>query len=767
MARSSELLARALRHHKAGNLSEAEKIYGQILAADPTHVDALHHLGVIATQLGKHESAIEYIRQAIAQIAGVAAFHYNLGCAYQAGNKRDEAIAAYQEAVRLKPKYIEAHHNLGVALQESGKVDQAADCFRHVLQLNPKHALAHLQLGKVLARQNSLDEAIASFQKAAKLKPDLIDALVDLGAALRRLGKLSDAKNCFEAALRQNPALASAHNQLGRIAEAEGRLDQARRRFESALKHDPGLAAAHLNLGRVATRQRKYDEAEQRLRIAVQHDPASAAAHEALGAVLAGQGCWAESLQMLALAYQLEPSDARRLKHATVLPIVSESIEQMHEHRRRLHAGLAQLLAGNPHIADPLGLGMLDFYIAYHGMNKRSWRADLAKLYLKACPGLDYVAPHCRSARPRATGRKKIKIGFLSQHLRTHTIGRLNVGLIEQLDRSKFEVFVIRQTAHDDELARRINKAADHSLTMPDSESLSSARETIAALELDVAYYPDIGMEPWTYLLAFSRLAPVQCLTWGHPLTSGIPALDYFVSSEDLDSPAAGDHYSERLVRLPRPAVYYHRPTLKHPAKTRSHFALPEGAHLYGCLQTLYKFHPEFDSILAEILRRDPAGIAVLISGTRSRWNELLLKRFRTSMSDVVERVRLVPPQAYPDFLALASLCDVMLDPLHFGGGNTAYEALSFGVPVVTLPSEFLRGRIAQALYCVMNLSDCVVKTPEEYVSLAVRLGTHAEYRATISQKIIAVTSVLFENDAGVRQLEDFLAQAVEQNYSG
>ncbi len=593
-----------------------------------------------------------------------------------------------------------------------------------------------------------------------------MDALVDLGVSLRRLGKLSDAKKCFEAALRLNTSLASAHNNLGRIAEAEGNLDQARRRFESAIKHDPRMAAAHCNLGRVATRQRKYDEAEQRLRSAVQCDPVNAAAHEALGAVLAGQGSWAESLHMLARSDELEPSDARKLKWATVLPIVSESMEQMHEHRRRLHTGVADLLTGNPHIADPLGLGTLDFYVAYHGCNERAWRADLARLYLHACPSLNYVAPHCQAPGPGAGVPTKIKIGFISQHLRNHTIGRLNLGLIEQLDRSRFHVTVIRQTKQDDELALPINQAADRVLVSPAAGNLAAAREMIAGLALDVVFYPDIGMEPWTYLLAFSRLAPVQCLTWGHPLTSGIPTLDYFISSEHLDLPSAAEHYTERLVRLPEPAVYYHRPNLNEPAKSRGHFGLPQDGHLYGCLQTLYKFHPEFDPLLAEILRRDSAGILVLMGGTRSRWNEALLRRFRSSMPDVVERVRLVPPLAHADFLALTALCDIMLDPLHFGGGNTTYEAVSFGVPVVTLPSEFLRGRIAQALYRQMNLLDFVVKTPAEYVALAVRLGMEADFRAASKQKIVEASSTLFENQAGVRQLEAFLVEAVEQAYS-
>jgi protein O-GlcNAc transferase len=764
MSPSSTLLTEALDKHKAGQLDEAEAIYHRLLADDLQHVDALHHLGIIATQRGQHALAIERIRNAIARNAGVAAFHYNLGCALQACQRFEEAAAAYREAIRLNEHYVEAQHNLGVTQQELKNWDAAIQSFRQVLALNRRHAAAYLQLGKALVQKNIMDEAVGCFLQAAKLKPALAKSIVDTGIDLRRSGRLADAKRCVEVVLRINPRDADAHNQLGAIAESDGNLAEAQRRFELALRHRPQWSTANYNVGRVAVKQKKYDEAEQRLRAAVQQEPANAGAYEALGAVLAGQGSWAESMQMTARAIQLEPTDARRLRWACTLPIVADSVEQTQEQRRRMQQGLRQLSSGNPHLPDPLGLGIVDFYAAYHGQDERAWKSDLASLYLQACPGIDYVAPHCQpDGRHRSAGRR-IRVGFISQHLRTHTIGRLNLGLIEQLDRTKCELIVIRQTPQNDELARRISQVADRVVMPTEANSLAAAREAIAALKLDVAYYPDLGMEPWSYFLAFSRLAPVQCVSWGHPVTTGIPAIDYFLSAEHLDSAAAAEHYTERLVRLPQPAVYYRRPVLKQPARTRDYFGLRPDDHVYGCLQTLFKYHPEFDSILGEILRRDSAGVLVLMAGTRSRWNELLLRRLRRTIPDVVERIRLISPQPYSDFLALTALCDVLLDPLHFGGGNTTYEALALGVPVVTLPSAFLRGRIASALYQQMQLLDCVVENAAAYVSLATKLGMDEEFRRHARSRIESACPVLFENRSAVRDLETFFEQAVAES---
>jgi predicted O-linked N-acetylglucosamine transferase (SPINDLY family) len=137
-------------------------------------------------------------------------------------------------------------------------------------------------------------------------------------------------------------------------------------------------------------------------------------------------------------------------------------------------------------------------------------------------------------------------------------------------------------------------------------------------MELDVLFYPEVGMDPLTYTLAFSRLAPVQCATWGHPVTTGLPAIDYFLSSVDLETEEADGHYTEKLVRLPRLGVCYERPPMPAPAE-RTSLGLPERGHLYACPQSPFKFHPDFDAILGGIPAPRPEGVLVLAGGAMAR----------------------------------------------------------------------------------------------------------------------------------------------------
>ena len=251
--------------------------------------------------------------------------------------------------------------------------------------------------------------------------------------------------------------------------------------------------------------------------------------------------------------------------------------------------------------------------------------------------------------------------------------------------------------------------AADRVVELP--VELAGARRLIAAERLDALYYADIGMSALTYFLAFARLAPLQCLTWGHPDTTGIPNLDRFLSCDAMEPEGAERHYSETLVRLPGPTIHYARPALPARLKPRSAFGLPDDAHLYVCPQSLFKIHPDFDRALVELLRRDRQGLVVLLSGRDRNLDDLLRRRLARVGPEVVGRIRFLRQMPLPDFLSLVTVSDVMLDPLHYSGGNTSLEAFALGTPIVTWPGEFMRGRHTHGFYKLMDLDDCVAPT--------------------------------------------------------
>jgi protein O-GlcNAc transferase len=200
-------------------------------------------------------------------------------------------------------------------------------------------------------------------------------------------------------------------------------------------------------------------------------------------------------------------------------------------------------------------------------------------------------------------------------------------------------------------VSAQFRAAADRYRQIP--RDVAAARATIADQDLDILIFADVGMDSLTATLAWSRMAPVQCVTWGHPDTTGSPYIDYFLSSELLETADADSHYSERLVRLPLLATYFERPGAGSGPSASNLIPPASRPHTYVCPQTLFKFHPDFDEILAGILNDDPLAEIVLLEGRVAHWTNGLKQRFEKTLPDAKSRVRFLPAMPRDEFMNL------------------------------------------------------------------------------------------------------------------
>ena len=286
------VLKAAVANHKAGRLSEAERIYRQVLKARPDHADALHLLGMIAHQCGKHERAIELIGKAIENSPGQAAFFNNLGEAQRALGRLSDAVASYQRAIAIDPNLAEAHNNLGLALRNQGKFDEAIASYRRALEIQPASAEVHNNLGVALRNQSNFDDAIASYRRALAIDPAYAMAHTNLGTVLAVRGKLDEGIAAIQRALEINPddvpanhAHATFHKhmpgdpaieRLKRLLEPQDLPEEDRDRLLFALgkAHDDlGLYGQAFSYYRQANeahaRRTKFDPSRQRKQMAV------------------------------------------------------------------------------------------------------------------------------------------------------------------------------------------------------------------------------------------------------------------------------------------------------------------------------------------------------------------------------------------------------------------------------------------------------------------------------------------------------------------
>lgn len=236
-----------LDHHGAGRLAEAEKIYRQVLLADPGNADALHWLGVIAHQVGKNEAAVQLIDAALSANPDNAEALSNRGLAMQALGRYDEALTSYSRALAIKPQFSGALYNLGNAFRELGRYAEALASYDKALAIRPDYPEALSNRGSALHELMRYDEALASYDRALAISPQLSRTHCSRGNLLRETGRLEEALDSYDRAISIEPGYAEALSNRGLALQACGRVAEAIDCYRKALDLKPDYDVAHSN----------------------------------------------------------------------------------------------------------------------------------------------------------------------------------------------------------------------------------------------------------------------------------------------------------------------------------------------------------------------------------------------------------------------------------------------------------------------------------------------------------------------------------------
>jgi len=601
-----------------------------------------------------------------------------------------------------------------------------------------------------------------AFRRTRRADPGALEPRLAEAARLAEAGSRARADALYRSIIEAYPDSAAAFAGYGWFACAEESWERAGVLFGRAAALAPDAVAGYIGLGYATLRRGNPHSAIEHYETALRIEPGNATALQHLASIHYRLGDGERVRALFAALEALSPASGRSIAAALMLPSMLESNEEIERVRARLSDDIERLGRDTPVVRDPAAeVDVTAFYLAYHGRDDRALQERIAALHLKACPGLAYVAPHCAGPAKRLGGR--IRVGVVSRFLYRHSIGRVMQGLIAKLDPARFEIYACTFDAPVDSVSRAIEDDAQAWVILP--RQLEAARETLAQHAFDVLLYPDIGMDPFTYFLSFARLAPVQCTTWGHPVTTGVPNVDYFLSTDYFEPEEAQAHYSERLVMLTDvafPGYHYRREV---PAQaSAADVGFDRGRHVYFCPQALFKLHPDFDAILTAILRRDPAGEIVITHDVELDAYRLprLQARLRRIAGDLYERIVFMPrADRFETYLQRLQACEVVLDPVHYCGGNTSLDALSAGALLVTLPSGYNRGRHTYGFFRKMRFMETVADTPGQYVDIAVRIATDGAHRARLKSLQSAAAEALYEDPGAVEQLARFFEDAL------
>lgn len=794
-----EALREGTKRLKEGRAGEAERIFRSVLRAFPGNRMALDGLrkaragnpagqGARAAakterktpnrqemealralyREGRYQQAADRARVLSRTYANSAALFELAGLSEKALQNSDAAIACYKRAIRLEPGRASLYNKLGNAFFQKGDMDRAIKCYTRALQIAPDTANFLFNIGRALEQRNEIEPAERAYRKALSIDPGNAKAIVALAEILARNGKRDAAIDIYGKALRAQPGNVNFLNNLGVLQRKAGDPDAAIKSYSAALEINPDIANVWNNLGNALRDKEKPAEAIRKFREAIRLEPDHVEAFANMARTIKSQGNYAGALTCARQVLQLDPTRVEAIYAVHFLgPKIARSRQAIDTVRTQF-AEAIELLSAKPHrIENPVDeIACFGFDLAYHGKNDRAIMEAFARLYRKAAPVINHAVPAQKLGSGGDGG--KIRVGIYSDFLFDHTIGHLYTGLVERLDRDRFEVVVFNSRhTKPSPVATRIRAAADRAILLPND--LKEGRGVIAGQALDVLFYPDIGMSPRSYFLSFARLAPVQAVSWGHPDTTGVDTLDYFISSDLIEAGDADEHYTERLIRLGRlPSFYEMDPAIAQgcaPLSPEEFSAtgLAENATLYGCPQSLFKLHPDFDAVLGEIVERDRDAQIVLLEGKHPSWARTLRERWNETHPALNDHVVFLPRLPREEFVRLLGAFDVLLDTPHFGSGNTLYESMLHGKPYVTWPGPFMRGRIVAGAYRQMGIRDApVAETLQGYAAVAVDWARDVPRQQRLKQQIQSrLQGGLYSDTAFVGELEAFFVEAV------
>ena len=744
-----ELLTRgvALWQSKGDGVGALE-MFDAVLRRNPEHVMALQNKAAIFHGQGRGEEALVTVDEALERCVNktcgkseVANALNTKGVVLKGLGRRNTAIRAFVSALALAKDHGHALVNLAATINDD---KLAAHYYRRALAGNKTIDRVDTinELALVLDRLGEHSEAVEWLREAVELAPDSLQAVGNLAIYSRDAGDLESALAHARRGLEIGPESIPMMHNLALIEQKAGNLDRALTLWRSA-----------------RTKSREFPQ-----------PVASLAHHEGFrGNVSGAVALYREALE-IALEQNHPDADALRLQIATsVVPHIYDSKSHADDVWQRYIDGLTNLLDRDSlSIADPVhstGSGALGYYLEYVGKDDLPPRRLLADVYWRASPdALNYVAPFLL-ANDEET-KDKIKVGFLSAFVFTHSVGLLTRGVISRLDRQKFHVVLlsIADEAVTDDTTRAMLSAADEVITVP-TTTLRHAQKAIAKTELDVLVFCEIGMHSLTYFLGFARLARRSVLFWGHAVTSGISnehGIDYFVSSElfvedRTDATLGQRDYSERLWLMSGLTTCFERPIPPATAVDDLNFPLYE--RLYVVPQTVYKLHPDFDEVIVGVLRDDSGAVIALPEAQHGDWTASLARRWDATIStDLRPRVVFVRRLAFDEFIKFVQDAAVVLDPFPVGGGRSSLEIFSVGTPIVMLEERTTILQLTRGMYQRMGdpCPECITHSISSFVSTAVHLAKDTERNDAVRRAILARNAILYENHDVVSEWQEF-----------
>ncbi|WP_158600029.1 tetratricopeptide repeat protein [Azospirillum cavernae] len=633
-------------------------------------------------------------------------------------------------------------------------------------------AASLLRRAALARRQNRLPEEAAALQAALRAAPQDVDVHFAIANALFARGRHPAALAQFRRVIAIAPEFVQAQHNLAILLKKQGKTAAAAAVLNRVVRLNPTLGGSQLALGDARLTQADHVGAQAALERAALLLPAESRVWLLLGFLAKRRDDPDRAASCFDRASKLARMDsvARLGLCMARLPSLYDQSEDIELARRQYAADLESLVA-SVRLDDPAAVqeaanaigSFQPYYLAYQERCDR----PLQELYGRFVAGVmaaRYPAWANRPPMPPRSPGEPLRVGVASGFFRWHTIWKLMIrGWMDGLDPARIQLYGYHTAAIRDDCTEQ---ARSRFHRFADGLSFDAMAAAIRADDLHALIYPEIGMDPMTSKLAALRLAPVQCVSWGHPDTTGLPTIDCVLSSDLMEPEGADEHYSERLIRLPGLGIAYPPLVVDSEATDFAAFGVRPSSIAYLCCQYVSKYLPQHDDLFPRIALHVPDSQFLFINpradGVAARLRKRLDAAFARHGLDAARHVVILPYLRPGQYVALNRRANVYLDSVGWSGGNTTLEAVAEGLPVVTLPGALMRGRHSGAILTQAGVTETIAADLDDYVALAIRLGNDPVWRATVSVRIQEGCRHIHEDTRPLRALEDALEWLAE-----
>ena len=671
------------------------------------------------------------------------------------------ALASMPQAVDALTLRVNALLKLERWRDAVGDLESLINLNPHQPQLRRLLGLCWLRIGNACKSSRDDAGAVGAYQRSIRADALGQDARHNLGTLLLKLERFADALPMLASVAAAEPGNDEAALDLARAELAAGAEEAAIGQLVALARHSARDDVVEATAGILLDAGRIEESLGAALRMADIATPnLDGLLHQAKR--LRDNAAMPASNTLLAALARKPLGAAALLRvdlHASLgLPAVYPSADAIAAARAHLARGIDYLASEYPpsriaQIApDPEALLWDNFYLAYQGRNDRDLQRAFGAWY---CAALGAIVPAIPAAR---TPRQRPRLAMISGRFHRCTVGMYFASWIEYLSSHGWEVILVHIGAYRDDWTEHLARCAHAEVTL--TGAFADRARRLRELDADMALFPELGMDSSVLGLAALRLAPVQVCAWGHPSTTGLPTIDAFLSCAEMEPADAASHYTEALRLLPGLGTRYPPPPV--PGRSpRPASGLPDDRHLYLVPQSLFKLHPDNDAVLTNIVENDANALLVLFAGSGRGATDSVRKRLAAALRGVdaqpEKHLLFLDQRTREEYLRVNLACDVMVDSLHWSGGNTSLDALHCGLPVVTCPGSLMRGRQSAAMLAAIDCSELIADTPRALATACVEIAGDPRRRADLGLRIRDALPRLTGSDEPLARLNETL----------